>query len=180
MQLYLRHFLVWFLWTWHSERWHAECWQISTLNQLMTDTTSCIFHTRVDMNHWLFLIINSKKHFSIFHDKHYKLHISYQRWYESLLYPLWIIPRGHFCGFCVNDNTYTVRTHEPVIHLKPLCPEFILGHPNGFSENAWRSCCSFQKGCPSPRFHCTVSRCAHLECLRCAHLLTLSVLFTPN
>ena len=86
-----------------------------------------------------------KQAFFIFHNKHYKLYFSYQRWYESLMYPLWIITRGHFCRFCVNDNTYTVRTHEPVIYLKPLCLEFIMGHPNGFSENAWRSCCSFQK-----------------------------------
>ena len=92
-----------------------------------------------------------------FFDEHYELYISYQRWYESLLFPLWIIMRGHFYRFCVNDNTYTVR----------------------FSEKARRSCCNFQKGCPYPRFHCTVSRCAHLECPRCAHLPTLSLLFTP-
>ena len=139
------------------DRWQAECGQISILNQWMTDNTSCIFHTRVDMNHWFFSYYKFKQAFFIFHDKHYDLYISYQRWYESLLFPLWIITRGHFYGFCVNDNTYTVR----------------------FSENAWRSCCNFQKGCPYPRFHCTVSRCAHLECPRCAHLLTLSVLFTP-
>ena len=52
MQLYLRHFVC--LWTW-PDRWQAECGQISILNQWMTDTTSCIFHTRIDMNNWFFL-----------------------------------------------------------------------------------------------------------------------------
>ena len=61
-------FFVLFLRTSHSDRWQAECGQISFLNQWMTDTTSCMFHTRVDMNHWFFLIINFNKHLS---------------WYES-------------------------------------------------------------------------------------------------
>ena len=88
---------VLFLQTLHSNRWQAECGQISVLNQLITDTTSCIFHTRVDMNHWFFSYYKFKQAFFIFHDEHYKLYISYQRWYESMLYPLWIITRGHFC-----------------------------------------------------------------------------------
>ena len=68
-----------------------------------------------------------KQAFFIFHDKHYELYFSYQRWYESLMYPLWIITRGHFCRFCVNDNTYTVSTPEPVTHLKPLSPRVYTG-----------------------------------------------------
>ena len=68
-----------------------------------------------------------KQAFFIFHDEHYKLYFSYQRWYESLMYPLWIITRGNFCRFCVNDNTYTVSTHEPVTHLKPLSPRVYTG-----------------------------------------------------
>ena len=79
----------------------------------MTDTTSCIFHTRVDMNHWIFSYYKFKQAFFIFHDEHYKLYISYQRWYESLLYPIWIITMGHFCGFCINDNTYRVKNLGP-------------------------------------------------------------------
>ena len=41
-------------------------YKISILNQWMTDTTSCIFHTRIDMNHWFFLswIQTSIFHFS--------------------------------------------------------------------------------------------------------------------
>ena len=157
MRLYLRPFFVLFLRTWHS--WQMTSWM----------WTNIYFESMDDWHYKLYISYQSwyeslilfyyrfKQAFFIFHDKHYDLYISYQRWYESLLFPLWIITRGHFYGFCVNDNTYTVR----------------------FSENAWRSCCNFQKGCPYPRFHCTVSRCAHLECPRCAHLLTLSVLFTP-
>ena len=66
VQLYLRHFFVLFLRTWNSNRLQAECGQISILNQWMTDTTSCIFHTRIDMNHWFFLswIQTSIFHFS--------------------------------------------------------------------------------------------------------------------
>ena len=79
----------------------------------MTDTTSCIFHTRVDMNLWFFSYYKFKQAFFIFHAEHYKLYISYQRWYESLLYPLWIIMRAHFCGLCVNNNTYRLKNLAP-------------------------------------------------------------------
>ena len=155
--MYLRHFFVLFLRTWHS--WQMTSWMWTNIYfESMDDWQYKLY---ISYQSWyeslIFSYYKFKQAFFIFHDEHYELYISYQRWYESLLFPLWIITRGHFYRFCVNDNTYTVR----------------------FSEKAWRSFCNFQKGCPYPRFHCTVSRCAHLECPRCAHLLTLSVLFTP-
>ena len=61
----------------------------------------------------IFSYYKFKQAFFIFHDEHYKLYISYQCWYESLLYPLWIITRGHFCGFCVNNNTYRLKNLAP-------------------------------------------------------------------
>ena len=132
--MYLRHFFVLFLRTWHS--WQMTSWMWTNIYfESMDDWQYKLY---ISYQSWyeslIFSYYKFKQAFFIFHDEHYELYISYQRWYESLLFPLWIITRGHFYRFCVNDNTYTVR----------------------FSEKAWRSSCNFQKGCPYPRFHCNV------------------------